>query len=154
VLIGWVSEKNEDKVRTNFDKHLDQNELKHLENAVPFQLPSRLWHWILGQSGISTVKKSKDLTKSDKNKIIEMIMRTNLLVQGKTTYKDEFVTAGGLDVESLHLTGESKVYKGLYGIGELLNVDGVTGGFNFQAAWSTAFYAAKAIEKTFISRPH
>jgi predicted flavoprotein YhiN len=56
-------------------------------------------------------------------------------------------------LESLELTGESKAYPGLYVIGELLNVDGVTGGFNFQAAWSTAYAAAKAIEKTFTSRP-
>lgn len=153
VLIGWVSEKNEDKVRTDFEEHLSKNELKQLENAAPFQLPSRLWHWILGQSHILTGKKCKDLTKSDKNKVVEMIMRTNLLVQGKTTYKDEFVTAGGLELESLELTGESKAYPGLYVIGELLNVDGVTGGFNFQAAWSTAYAAAKAIEKTLTSRP-
>jgi len=153
VLIGWVSEKNEDKVRTDFEEHLSKNELKQLENAAPFQLPSRLWHWILGQSHILTGKKCKDLTKSDKNKVVQMIMRTNLLVQGKTTYKDEFVTAGGLELESLELTGESKAYPGLYVIGELLNVDGVTGGFNFQAAWSTAYAAAKAIEKTLTSRP-
>ena len=77
------------------------------------------------------------------NKLLEYLIRCPFHIQGKTTFKEEFVTCGGVDLREVDLsTMESKIVKGLYFAGEVLNIDGETGGFNFQAAWSTAYMAA------------
>ena len=84
------------------------------------------------------------MSKKDINKIINVLQNDTYTVEGKTTFKEEFVTAGGVDLNEVDFnTMQSKKTEGLYFAGEVLDVDGVTGGFNFQAAWSTGFVAAK-----------
>jgi predicted flavoprotein YhiN len=79
------------------------------------------------------------------------LIRCPFQIKGKTTFKEEFVTCGGVDLKEIDLeTMESKKVQGLYFAGEVLNIDGETGGFNFQAAWSTAFVAAKSISQQFL----
>ena len=80
------------------------------------------------------------------NKLVEFLIRCPFQIKGKTTFKEEFVTCGGVDVKEIDLeTMESKKTKNLFFAGEVLNIDGETGGFNFQAAWTTAFVAARGI---------
>ena len=78
------------------------------------------------------------------------MIRCPFEIKGKTTFKEEFVTCGGVDLKSIDLeTMESKLIKGIYFAGEVLNIDGETGGFNFQSAWTTAYVAAKSISESF-----
>lgn len=80
---------------------------------------------------------------------MENLIRCPFRIKGKTTFKEEFVTCGGVDLKEVHLdTMESKIIPGLFFAGEILNIDGETGGFNFQAAWTTAYHAAKKIAST------
>lgn len=148
VLIGWISEKNEDVVRAKLKDSLINNYQKKIENTQLFELPKRLWIWMLQEANIPLEKRNDEVSKNEINRLIELLLRTPLRVEGKTTYKDEFVTAGGVSLDGFNATGESKDYPNLYALGELMNIDGVTGGFNFQAAWCTAFNAANSILKT------
>lgn len=148
VQVGWIAEKNEDKVREGLNFHLELNKLKKVSNSAAFDLPKRLWNWILCNSGIDLEKNGRDLKKDERNRLIENIIRTKFTVSGRTTYKEEFVTAGGIDLDELNPDGSFKHQPQLFAIGEMLDIDGVTGGFNFQAAWSTAYAAAHAILKS------
>jgi len=145
VQVGWIAEKNEDTVRELLSQHLELHKLKSIRNAVAFGLPRRLWEWIIGYSGISEDKNCVDLRKDERNRLIESLMRTKFTVSGRTTYKEEFVTAGGIDLSDLMPDGSLKSNKNVYSVGEMLDIDGVTGGFNFQAAWSTAYVCAHSI---------
>ena len=145
VQVGWIGEKNEDAIRELLSQHLELHKLKSIRNAIAFGLPRRLWEWIIGYSGIPDDKNCTDLRKDEKNRLVESLMRTKFTVSGRTTYKEEFVTAGGVDLLELKPDGSVKCNENLYSVGEMLNIDGVTGGFNFQAAWSTAFVCAHGI---------
>jgi predicted flavoprotein YhiN len=104
-----------------------------------------LWDWILDRSEISPEKECIALRKEERNRLIENLMRSKFEVGGRTTYKEEFVTAGGVKLDELDSDGAFKGNSHLFAIGEMLDLDGVTGGFNFQAAWSTAYVCAKKI---------
>ena len=87
-----------------------------------------------------------ETVKKDKNKLVNIISQDCYNVSGKTTFKEEFVTCGGIALEQVNMSSmESKQFKGLYFAGEVLDIDAVTGGFNFQAAWSTGFLAGKLL---------
>ena len=109
-------------------------------------MPARLWEYLCAKASISHEIRWLDLPKKQSNKLIEELVRSSFRMKGKTTFKEEFVTCGGIDTEEINpLTMESRLVKGLYFAGEIINVDGITGGFNFQNAWSTGFIAGKAI---------
>lgn len=145
VQVGWIVDKNENEVRAQLQEHLKGNRNKNIRNAVAFGLPKRLWDWILDRSEISPEKECADLRKEEQNRLIENLIRSKFEVSGRTTYKEEFVTAGGIKLEELDADGAFKANSQLFAIGEMLDLDGVTGGFNFQAAWSTAHVCAKKI---------
>lgn len=149
VQVGWIAEKNEDIVREELNVHLELNKFKKVGNSAAFDLPKRLWNWILSNAGIDLEKIGGDLKKDERNRLVENVIRTKLQVSGRTTYKEEFVTAGGVDLEELNPDGSFKKQPKLFAIGEMLDIDGITGGFNFQAAWSTAFSAAHGILKSY-----
>jgi predicted Rossmann fold flavoprotein len=115
-----------------------------ITNKNPFDLPSRLWNFIIEKSHISKSKKWNELSKKESNKLLNQLINDSYAIKGKTTFKEEFVTCGGIDLNDINSqTMESKNCKGLYFCGEVMNIDGVTGGFNFQAAWTTGFLAGK-----------
>jgi predicted Rossmann fold flavoprotein len=147
-LVDWTG-MGEEKARSLFEADLLMNAAKKIINVNPFGLPKRLWVHILNASAIDEDKTVRDLSKSEKNKILEFAVRTPLNIQGKTTFKEEFVTAGGVATTEVDKDSmESKSIPGLFFAGEILDVDGITGGFNFQAAWSTGYVAGvKAAEK-------
>ena len=109
-------------------------------------LPKRLWAYILQRSEISSDKNWADLSKYEMQKLIQILENDTYQANGKTTFKEEFVSCGGIDLKEINMkTMESKKVKELYFAGEVMNVDALTGGFNFQAAWTSAFLASEAI---------
>ena len=115
-----------------------------VSNKNPFDLPNRLWVFLLEKVNISINSTWNSLSKKESNRLLNTLLNDSYLVKGKTTFKEEFVTCGGVSLEEVSpKTLESKLQKGLYFCGEVLNIDGITGGFNFQAAWTTGFLAGK-----------
>ena len=112
----------------------------------PFELPSRLWVYLLKESFIEDTTRWAELRSKQQNLLIRNLTGQELEVKGKTTFKEEFVTCGGINTGEVDAnTMQSKIVPGLFFAGEVLDIDGVTGGFNFQNAWTTGWIAAKAI---------
>jgi predicted Rossmann fold flavoprotein len=144
------------KIQVNYVAHVDDvsnkfNEIrtlhpaKKLNNLVPFGLPQRLWSSIVSYLGISE-KNYGDLSKMETSELINQLTKGEYTVNGKSTFKDEFVTCGGVSLKEIDMrTMESRLHKGLYFAGEVMDIDAITGGFNFQAAWTTSYVAARAI---------
>jgi len=111
-----------------------------------FELPKRLWQSIVSASKINPETKWADLNKDQLKKLAEELTSAVFKVTGKSTFKEEFVTAGGIDLKEVDFkTFESKLHKDLYFAGEILNIDAITGGFNFQNAWTGGYLAAQAM---------
>jgi hypothetical protein len=124
--------------------NLSNNPQKLLQNVKPYGLPERLWLFLLAKAELSPQKKWQELGKKGLNKLMSILTFDVYEVNGKTTFKEEFVTCGGVSLESINFeTMESRFFKNLYFAGEVLDVDGITGGYNFQAAWTTGFIAGK-----------
>jgi predicted flavoprotein YhiN len=105
-----------------------------------------LWDYVLLRASTPVTKMASELSKSEFNKIIENLCRMSFDTDGRTVFKEEFVTAGGIQLDQVNPKSmEIKSVPGLYAVGEVLDIDGVTGGFNFQAAWTTAAVAANAL---------
>jgi predicted Rossmann fold flavoprotein len=112
----------------------------------PFALPARLWLYLLECSGINEEIRWSDLTSKDQNKLMKQLIAQEFAVNGKTTFKEEFVTCGGIKLSEIDPnTMESRIRPGVYFAGEVMDVDGITGGFNFQHAWTSGWIAARAI---------
>jgi predicted flavoprotein YhiN len=110
-------------------------------------LPSSYWKSILNFCNIGEISLWQDLGKKQVNKIAEEISNAVFQVDGKSTFKEEFVTSGGVDLDQVEMnTMESRLFPGLFFAGEALNIDGITGGFNFQAAWTTAWVVSEALK--------
>ena len=119
---------------------------KTLFNSPQFELPKRLWNELVKASGIIQGTRWADLNKNQLEDLSSQLTEATFQVDGKSTFKEEFVTAGGIDLKEINFkTFESKLHKNLYFAGEILNIDAVTGGFNFQNAWTGAYIAADAI---------
>ncbi|WCO01242.1 BaiN/RdsA family NAD(P)/FAD-dependent oxidoreductase [Psychroserpens ponticola] len=122
---------------------------KTVYKSAQFDLPKRLWQKLVVASEMTNETRWADLNKSQLEQFTAQLTKAIFKVTGKSTFKDEFVTAGGINLKEVNFkTFESKLYENLYFAGEILNIDAVTGGFNFQNAWSGAYIAAKAISKS------
>ncbi len=125
-----------------------KNAQRELHNACPLDLPNRLWKFLLYEYSHFKPKKWIQLHEKEYFILENILNETEVSVNGKNTFKEEFVTAGGVDLKYIHFkTMEHKNYENLYFAGEVLNIDAVTGGFNFQAAWTTGFIVAETILK-------
>ena len=121
---------------------------KLLSSAAPFQLPQRLWKHLLQRAGIREDMRCAELGAKGFARLVATLCSDQYHIEGRSHFRDEFVTAGGVDLGAVNpATMECRNYPGLYFAGEVLDVDAITGGFNLQAAWSTAWLAAKAISK-------
>lgn len=141
VGVNWLGI-NENQLRNKLEDILCSRKLIYKHN--PFEIPKRLWHYILKELEIKEKKVWGELAKKERNRLINKLTNDEFDVSGKTTFKEEFVSCGGVCLSQVNMnTMESKVHKGLYFGGEVLDIDGVTGGFNFQAAWTTGFLAGK-----------
>ncbi len=144
IQVNWVNVQNYDIVMDDLCSLVDEHPNKLLPNVRPYFLAERLWRYLLEKSELSATKKWGELGKKGLDKLVNVLTNDVYSVKGKTSFKEEFVTCGGVSLESIDMnTMQSKVCENLYFAGELMDIDGVTGGFNFQAAWTTAFIAAK-----------
>lgn len=144
VQVNWVGEPSHERVIEEMQGIIDAHSSKLLSNMKPFGLPDRLWRHLLAQSGLGEGKRWRELGKKGLNKLATLLTNDLYSVSDKTGFKEEFVTCGGVSLDSIDgNTMQSKVCKNLYFAGEILDIDGITGGYNFQAAWTTAFIAGK-----------
>lgn len=146
IQIRWIAAHKEEQVRKDLNHYKEAHPKKLIAINPLFQIPQRLWQRLVNFAGISPDLKWLDLPKKNLNKLVEVLVRAEFQVKGKTTFKEEFVTCGGVSVGDIEFTTmESKMCKGLFMAGEVLDIDGITGGFNFQSAWATAYVAAKNV---------
>ncbi|MFL5763786.1 MAG: NAD(P)/FAD-dependent oxidoreductase [Bacteroidia bacterium] len=146
VLVSWLPKFNEEKLKIEFENERMENGAKMVIPNCPFELPKRLWEYLCLKAGISSAARWADLSKKNANVLIASLVNDEYKVSGKTTFKEEFVTCGGIDLKEIDMARmESKLVPGLFFSGEVINVDGITGGFNFQNAWSTAWIASLGI---------
>ena len=145
ILVNWLDEMKEEALRQEFLSIQKIHGAKMLQNHNPFPIPNRLWIYLLEKNEIKPEARWQDLVGKHANKLINTLINDRYEVQGKTTFKEEFVTAGGIDLEEIDVkTMQSKLMPGLYFAGEVTNIDGITGGFNFQGAWTTGYIAGKS----------
>ena len=144
IQVNWTHERNQELVVAQLQGILAEHPRKMLTNVRPYALPERLWDYLLGKSGLTGTKKWGELGKGGVHRLANVLTNDVYTVKGQTQFRDEFVTCGGVSLDSVDLkTMQSKTCKNLYFAGEILDIDGLTGGYNFQAAWTTAFIAAR-----------
>jgi predicted Rossmann fold flavoprotein len=151
IYVNWLN----DLETEDAEKLLKELKIEHAKKAVskksPFDFPNRLWESLVLASGIDTstalgVTKWADLSKIQLQSLAQQLTNGSFQVNGKSTFKEEFVTAGGIDLKEINFkTMESKLHENLYFAGEIVNIDAITGGFNFQNAWTSGFIVANAI---------
>lgn len=143
ILVNWTHEPNCDAVIANLNSIIDKNPQKLVSNIRPYDLSSRHWSFLLKKAGIAEDRRWNEVGKKGLNKMMDILYNDQYTVDGRGAFRDEFVTCGGVSLDSIHFhTMESKVCKGVYFAGEVLDIDAITGGFNLQAAWTTARIAA------------
>lgn len=148
-VVNWLPGQNEQGLREWLGQLRFELARQKMMNKNPFGLPQRLWEHLLEQSGIKDDTRWADLPAAAQNKLVKNLCMQEMAVKGKTTFKEEFVTAGGIRLQEVEPnTMMSRLAPGLYFAGEILDVDGVTGGFNFQHAWTSGWVAANAIAAT------
>jgi predicted Rossmann fold flavoprotein len=146
ILINWTPEYNEQTLKMEWLNFRQDYGKREMGSKNPFDLPQRLWHYFLQASQIDLKTKWADLKNTSQQQLIQHLTRTTLNIKGKTTFKEEFVTCGGVDLKDIDsLTMESKWVAQLHFAGEMMDVDGITGGFNFQHAWTSGWLAAQHI---------
>lgn len=146
VFINWTGDESELSLRTLFEDERIHNGAKLTVKNNPLNLPRRLWEYLVNKANINDTVRWADLSKKLLNTLINHILNDEYPVQGKTTFKEEFVTCGGVSLKEIDLSSmQSKKIKNLYFAGEVIDVDGITGGFNFQNAWSTAWIVSENI---------
>jgi len=146
ISINWLNDIDSDDAEII----LKEIKLEHAKKAVskksPFELTNRLWESLVMASGIDAETKWADLSKNQLQKLSHQLTNGLFQVNGKSTFKEEFVTAGGIDLKEINFkTMESKLHENLYFAGEVVNIDAVTGGYNFQNAWTSGFIVANSI---------
>ncbi|NUM50256.1 MAG: NAD(P)/FAD-dependent oxidoreductase [Flavobacteriales bacterium] len=144
--INWLNEEKSTDASNELKLFKKQMSGKTISSTNPFHIPARLWMFLTLKAAIPQSKKYADFCKEEIEKLSEILTNDNYEVSGKTTFKEEFVTAGGVSLKEVNFkTMESKKIGNLFFAGEVLDIDGLTGGFNFQAAWTTAFIASESI---------
>jgi hypothetical protein len=144
IQVNWTSLRNQEAVVAQLQRIVAKHSKKQLSNHRPYLLPERLWLYLLQKSKLPASKEWSELGKSGMNKLVNILTNDTYAVKGRTRFREEFVTCGGVSLESIDFnTMQSKLCKNLYFAGEVMDIDGITGGYNFQAAWTTAFIAAK-----------
>lgn len=142
IMLNWTGTLNEEDAKDRLSEHLHSKAL--IVNTPLFEMPKRLWEYLLHKADIPFDKPWTELGKKQMNKLAQTLCADVYQMKGKTTFKEEFVTAGGINLKDVNFkTMESKILPGLFFCGEVLNIDGITGGFNFQNAWSTAWIASQ-----------
>ncbi|AXT52428.1 NAD(P)/FAD-dependent oxidoreductase [Aquimarina sp. BL5] len=146
IIVNWIQDYSPEEVLNELKILKNKNPKQQVSKYAQFELPKRLWQSLVTASGIESTTRWADTNKSQLSKLSEELTKGVFKVNGKSTFKEEFVTAGGIDLKEINFkTFESKKHKNLYFAGEVLNIDAITGGFNFQNAWTGGYIAAQAI---------
>ena len=146
IQVNWIPGYSFDEIVEELKTIKEENAKKLVSKYAQFNLPKRLWESLTKAATISEETKWADVNKKELHLLAEQLTNGEFQVNGKSTFKEEFVTAGGIDLKELSFkTMESKILPNLYFAGEILNIDAITGGFNFQNAWTDGFIAANAI---------
>lgn len=149
IQVNWLGETTDAMLRLDWTFYREQFSANKMGSKSPFTLPTRLWHFLLNEAAISVDTRWAELKAVNQNKLIQLLTSQVFEINGKTTFKEEFVTCGGVQLSTIHpQTMESKLVPHLYFAGEVMDVDGITGGFNFQHAWSSGFNAATSIAQS------
>lgn len=145
VQISWAGDTNAEAVGQMLAEAAETGRLRKVANGCPFEeVPKKIWLHLLEKAGMDPGQTWHTTTKKSRNKLLELLVNDVHEVRGKTTFKEEFVTCGGVRLGEVDFaTMGSRIVPGLHFAGEVLDIDGVTGGFNFQAAWTTGFLAGK-----------
>ncbi|HVV45914.1 MAG TPA: NAD(P)/FAD-dependent oxidoreductase [Bryobacteraceae bacterium] len=143
VVVNWIPGLDEQQLRVRLQELRFEWGARKLGSAAPFGVPKRLWEYVLDSLGAFRDIRWADLAARDQNRLAGALGAATFTVKGKTTFKEEFVTAGGVRLTEVEPgTCESRKIPGLFFAGEILDVDGITGGFNFQHAWTSGWIAA------------
>ncbi len=146
IIVNWLPEMTSEEIKEELKDLKFKEAKKKVAKYSRFGLPKRLWQSLVYAAGISSETTWAEVNKNQLEALIHQICEAEFEVDGKSTFKEEFVTAGGVDLKEVNFkTFESKLHKNLYLAGEVLNIDAITGGFNFQNAWTGGFLAAKAM---------
>jgi hypothetical protein len=146
---NWLPLLGAEKIAAEFKSRRDSQPAKLIVNTPLAPLPSRLWEQLVLAAGISRDTRWAALSRAAQHQLVQQLIRTEFQVTGKSLNKDEFVTCGGVRLGEVDFkTMESRICPGLYFAGELLDIDGITGGFNFQAAWTTGWIAGRAMAES------
>lgn len=144
IQVNWVNIINTQIIKEDLENLIRSHPKKAIINYRPYGLPDRLWEYLVQKCDLPKNKKYNELGKSGINKLVNILSNDLYKVKGKTTFKEEFVTCGGVHLDSINFkTMESRICPGIYFAGEVMDIDGITGGYNFQSAWTTAWIAGK-----------
>ena len=150
IIINWLYDVSYEDTIEVLEEHKVSNAKKMISNTKPFEMSKRLWLYFLGESAVDLQTKWAEIPGKQLQNLAKALSTNEIEVNGKSTFKEEFVTAGGIDLKEVNFkTYESKKLQGMYFAGEVLNIDAITGGFNFQNAWTGAYIAAKAMASSF-----
>ena len=144
IEVNWLNDLSINEVLENLKELKLEYAKKAVSKKSPFDFPNRLWESLVLASGIESETKWADLSKNQLHNLANQLTKSEFQVNGKSTFKEEFVTAGGIDLKEINFkTMESKLHKNLFFAGEIVNIDAITGGFNFQNAWTSGFILAE-----------
>jgi len=148
IQINWIPEYSFDEIMEELKIIKEDNTKKLVAKYAQFNLPKRLWESLTKAATISEETKWAEVNKKQLQQLAEQLTNGEFQVNGKSTFKEEFVTAGGIDLKEVNFkTMESKILPNIFFAGEILNIDAITGGFNFQNAWTSGFIVAENIVK-------
>ena len=146
LLVNWLDEVTFDEAIEQLKEIKEENNKKLIGKFCPFDFPKRLWENIVTASDIALDYKWAEVTNKQINSLSNQLTQAEFQVNGKSTFKEEFVTAGGIDLKEINFkTMQSKILPKVYFAGEVVNIDAITGGFNFQNAWTSGFIVAENI---------
>ena len=146
IFVNWLNDADKEDVEKKLKEIKQEHAKKSVSKKSPFEITNRLWESLVLASGIEVETKWADLSKTQLQNLANQLTNATFQVNGKSTFKEEFVTAGGIDLKEINFkTMESKLHQNLYFAGEIVNIDAITGGFNFQNAWTSGFIVASAI---------
>lgn len=153
LAVNWLNKKDPE-ILQELQAIIAQHPQKQITSIRPFGLPSRLWEYLTQKTlGERASNRWQNLNQKELNRLVNSLSNDPYQIAGRAPFKDEFVTCGGVSLDAVDPnTLESKTVSGLYFAGEVLDIDGVTGGFNFQAAWTTAYIVAQAISKIILEK--
>lgn len=146
IHVNWLPKYNEQSLRSDWNDIRNKFSSQKISDKNPFELPKRLWQYFLSKATIDEDLYWSKLPAKQQNKLIQILVADEYHVKGKTTFKEEFVTCGGISLSEVDAqTMQSRLHRNLFFAGEILDVDGITGGFNFQHAWSSGWIAASTV---------